>query len=103
MGKSVYADGNVHLGEYFQDKKEGFGIYTWTDGSKYEGYFANDEAHGFALYTNPNGESLLTFWIKDKHDKTIVGDPNLKKEFAEYTKSRKEINLKSKDLEENFR
>lgn len=29
----------------------GRGIYTWKDGRRYEGEYLNDRKHGFGIYT----------------------------------------------------
>lgn len=38
-GKGLYKwpDGKYYLGEFKNDKKDGYGTYVWADGKKYEG------------------------------------------------------------------
>ena len=42
-GKGVFtwSDGRSFLGQYKDDKKDGFGIFRWPDGRKYEGQWLN--------------------------------------------------------------
>jgi hypothetical protein len=40
-GTYTWKDGRSYVGEYQNDKKQGFGIYTWADGRKYEGKWKN--------------------------------------------------------------
>jgi hypothetical protein len=30
---------------------EGIGVYTWKDGRSYEGEYSDDKKHGFGIYT----------------------------------------------------
>ena len=32
MGVYTWNDGRSYMGEYKDDKKEGYGVYTWNDG-----------------------------------------------------------------------
>ena len=36
-GIFTWLDGRLYNGEYFQDKKQGFGEFSWPDGRKYTG------------------------------------------------------------------
>jgi len=38
-GKGLFAwpDGKVYIGEYIDDKKEGYGEFKWPDGKIYKG------------------------------------------------------------------
>ena len=36
-GKYTYANEDIYLGEYKNDKKHGQGTFTWNNGNKYEG------------------------------------------------------------------
>jgi hypothetical protein len=37
----MWADQRYYEGAYVDDKKEGFGIFSWPDGKKYEGEWRN--------------------------------------------------------------
>ena len=45
----IWKDGNRYEGEYINDLKHGFGVYTWADGSRYEGEWKDDNMHGKGL------------------------------------------------------
>lgn len=36
-GTYKWANGKCYIGQYENDKKNGFGMFTWNDGKKYEG------------------------------------------------------------------
>ena len=38
-GKMIWGDGRIYEGEYFEDKKWGYGVFIWNDGRKYDGYW----------------------------------------------------------------
>jgi hypothetical protein len=40
--KVVYSTGDLYQGEFYEGKKDGFGVYTYRDGSVYKGNFTND-------------------------------------------------------------
>ena len=37
QGEFTWPDGKKYVGNYIDDKKEGFGEFWWTDGRKYIG------------------------------------------------------------------
>jgi hypothetical protein len=40
--KSAKTNGDIYIGTYENDKKNGYGRYVWANGCTYEGGFAND-------------------------------------------------------------
>jgi len=38
------------------DKKHGYGVYTWADGRCYEGYWYRGKQHGLGTYLVPKDE-----------------------------------------------
>ncbi len=40
--KSAKINGDIYVGTYEADKKNGYGRYVWANGCIYEGGFAND-------------------------------------------------------------
>ena len=36
-GTYTWKDGRKYLGQYVDDRKNGFGVYTWADGRQYHG------------------------------------------------------------------
>ncbi len=33
-GTFIWPDGRIYVGDYLEDKKEGFGVYTFSQGQK---------------------------------------------------------------------
>ena len=60
-----------NAGEYYMDKKQGFGIYSWTDGRRYEGQWMNGKQHGEGKYLLPDGKENIGIWEKGKRIKWI--------------------------------
>ena len=44
------ADGRSYTGEYVQDMKDGYGVFTWPDGRQYKGGWKNGKQHGAEKY-----------------------------------------------------
>lgn len=49
IGKLKLKDDKLYIGEFSDDKKHGYGIYTWEN-KKYLGYWKNDKQHGLGIY-----------------------------------------------------
>ena len=39
QGECVWKDGKSYKGEYADDKKNGYGVFTWASGKRYEGFW----------------------------------------------------------------
>jgi len=46
----MFADGKLYEGYYFNDKKHGYGIYTWTDDKQYRGWWVLGKQDGYGIY-----------------------------------------------------
>lgn len=53
-GTFTWPDGRKYVGEYIEDRKEGFGIFTFKDGRIYEGEWLNGKQHGRGLFKKKN-------------------------------------------------
>jgi len=41
-----FENGDVYKGSYKDDKRSGFGVYTWSNGDTYDGEWLDDLRHG---------------------------------------------------------
>lgn len=73
-GKGIYTysskpgnpTGDIYDGEWLNDKKKGFGTYTYVDGDKYEGSWDNDKKNGQGVFTFANGQIYHNgLWVDD--------------------------------------
>jgi hypothetical protein len=55
-GTMSFADGKQYKGFYENDKRNGYGKFTWPDGDKYEGFFIDDFRTGNGTYIWPDGD-----------------------------------------------
>ena len=46
----TFNNGDKYIGEYLNNKKEGYGILFYNNGNKYEGEFKNDLKNGHGIY-----------------------------------------------------
>jgi len=44
------------------DKKHGYGIYTYPDGRSYKGQWADGKQHGEGVFITPQGQSRKGIW-----------------------------------------
>ena len=47
---------------YKNDKKDGYGEYTFADGKKYTGLFKNNKQHGIGIFISPKGRKKYGIW-----------------------------------------
>ncbi|MCZ8343164.1 MAG: hypothetical protein O9301_09045 [Leptospira sp.] len=51
-----YPNGDQYEGHFYNDLKEGIGIYRYANGDRYEGFYRNDLRHGEGIYFYQNGD-----------------------------------------------
>lgn len=49
-GETVWTDNKRYIGEYYDDKKHGEGIFEWGNGKRYEGKWENGKQHVFFMF-----------------------------------------------------
>ena len=54
--RQVFACGDRHEGEYHEDKRHGYGCYTWDSGDRYEGYWGEGRMSGKGVKYMANGD-----------------------------------------------
>lgn len=52
----VFACGDRHEGDYHEDKRHGYGCYTWDSGDRYEGYWGEGRMSGKGVKYMANGD-----------------------------------------------
>jgi hypothetical protein len=68
-GVKTWPNGDRYDGEFFEDRLEGFGAYSfgrgpWA-GERYEGDYANDRRHGYGVYRWATGDVYKGPWRED--------------------------------------
>jgi hypothetical protein len=56
----------MYEGFYKDDKKHGFGVYTWSDSKKYAGFWSNGKQHGIGVFINRDGKKKYGLWEDGK-------------------------------------
>ena len=75
VGRTVFASGNIHEGQYVNDKREGYGRFIWSDGAYYEGYWANGMRNGEGKFVHACGEIEEGFWVDGEMKVEKEGSP----------------------------
>jgi len=61
-----YIKGERYEGEWVDDRKHGYGVYTWDDGDRYEGNWVAGRQEGHGSYIWGNGSSYVGAWKEDR-------------------------------------
>ena len=64
--KETYANGDVYIGEFYNGKRHGYGIYYYPNGNRYEGNWASGERHGQGTMYYANGTVQSGTWDNGK-------------------------------------
>lgn len=83
-GEFSWADGRKYIGQYLDDKKQGYGVFQWyfvfgkliehcfrPDGRRYEGFWQNGKQHGQGVYYNTQGKRKEGEWNEGKRVRWI--------------------------------
>ena len=62
--KSNDINSNTYEGQYFCDKKQGFGIFKWSTNSIYRGQYNNDEKEGIGEMRWNDGSHYIGMWVR---------------------------------------
>lgn len=54
----TYDSGDVYRGGFYNNEREGLGLYKWSDGTVYIGSWANNRKNGKGIYVVPKGLSF---------------------------------------------
>ena len=55
----------TYSGHFKNDKKHGYGIYTWASGDKYDGEWVSNKKHGHGIQTWADGTKYEGEWVSD--------------------------------------
>ena len=61
-----YENGDVYIGQFVDDKKEGEGQITTADGTVFTGQWKNGWKQGLVNQTNPDGTKKTAKWVDDE-------------------------------------
>ena len=64
----------MYEGYYLEDKKHGYGIYTWSDQKRYAGWWSNGKQHGIGIFISKEGKNKLGLWEEGKKVKWFNPD-----------------------------
>ena len=79
--KSREGQSNTYEGQYFRDKKQGFGIFRWTSGNVYRGQYKADEREGLGEMRWTDGSLYLGEWrhgIQHGYGRMVFADGSMK-------------------------
>ena len=93
--------GDQYAGDWVNDHRTGYGIFTWANGNQYRGGWLNSRMNGKGVMIYTNGTRLEGEWVNGEYRQ----NPELEQAKAEYDSALVAYNQALKDLEDaqNFR
>ena len=79
--KSKESRTNMYEGQYYRDKKQGFGIFKWASGNMYIGQYKSDEREGIGEMRWTDGSIYVGQWergIQHGYGRMIFPDGSVK-------------------------
>ena len=67
----IRADGRKYSGEYLDDKKHGYGVFTWSDGRMYKGQWKNGKQDGIGIFIDEDQVERAGEWKEGSREKWI--------------------------------
>lgn len=66
IGRYWVFEGVSYEGQFLNDKKHGYGKYSWKDARYHEGWWHEGLQHGLGIYKSINEEKLYGRWENGK-------------------------------------
>ncbi len=58
----TYPDGTEYVGDWKENQRHGYGVWTRPDGMRYDGEWQYDKPHGQGVLTYPDGRKRIGIW-----------------------------------------
>eukprot|EP00475_Leptophrys_vorax_P023683 TRINITY_DN3247_c0_g1_i1.p1 TRINITY_DN3247_c0_g1~~TRINITY_DN3247_c0_g1_i1.p1 ORF type:complete len:398 (+),score=81.51 TRINITY_DN3247_c0_g1_i1:135-1196(+) len=65
-GEMLYANGDIYVGEFQDQRRHGQGRFQWSDGHIYSGEWVKGRAHGIGVMQFPNEEKFAGGFVEDQ-------------------------------------
>ena len=63
--KETYANGDVYIGEFYDGKRHGYGIYYWANGDIWYGRYDSGYRNGYGMLVTTDHHVLYGKWLGD--------------------------------------
>lgn len=63
--KETYANGDVYIGEFYNGKRHGYGVYYWANGEIWYGRYEGGYRNGYGMLINPDHRIFYGKWLGD--------------------------------------
>ena len=63
--REKYANGDEYIGEFYNGRRHGYGIYYWTNGEIWYGKYEGGYRNGYGMLVKPNHKIFYGKWVGD--------------------------------------
>ena len=63
--KETYSNGDVYIGEFYNGKRHGYGVYYWTNGDIWYGKYEGGYRNGYGMLINADHRIFYGKWLGD--------------------------------------
>lgn len=64
--KETYSNGDVFIGEFFEGRRHGYGVYSWSNGDFWYGQYKDGYRNGYGMLIKTNNHVYYGKWVGDR-------------------------------------
>ena len=64
--KERYANGDVYYGEFYEGRRNGYGVYCWANGDMWYGRYRDGYRNGYGMLVKPDRHVYYGKWVGDR-------------------------------------
>ena len=63
--KETYKNGDVYMGEFYNGRRHGYGVYQWANGDLWYGFYQDGYRNGYGMLVKPDRRVFYGKWEGD--------------------------------------
>ncbi len=63
--KETYKNGDIYFGEFYNGRRDGYGVYQWANGDFWYGFYRGGYRDGYGMLVKPDHHVYYGKWVGD--------------------------------------